>query len=284
MTTAAWLTDPSPRLTVLSLGAGVQSSTIALMAAEGELPLPDCAIFADTRAEPRPVYEWLDWLIPRLPFPVYRVQWREGLLANVTQPLAPGHGRRASVPAWTLGDDGKPATLRRQCTGSFKIDPINAKIRELLGLRRGQRNPTGQPVVKWLGISLDEIGRVKPDQQPWIETRWPLVFDHPMKRADCLAWMVRHGYPRAPRSACVFCPYRSDREWRDLREADPEGWQTALQVDRKLRGGVRGNSRPLYLHRTLRPLDEVDLSTPQERGQLELWEGHAEECSGACFV
>jgi hypothetical protein len=41
-------------LTVLSLGAGVQSSTMALMAAKGEIiPMPDCAIFADTGAEPK---------------------------------------------------------------------------------------------------------------------------------------------------------------------------------------------------------------------------------------
>jgi len=32
---------------VISLGAGVQSSTMALMAAAGEItPMPDCAIFA----------------------------------------------------------------------------------------------------------------------------------------------------------------------------------------------------------------------------------------------
>jgi hypothetical protein len=44
-------------LTVISLGAGVQSSTMALMAADGELPKPDCAIFADTGNEPKAVYD-----------------------------------------------------------------------------------------------------------------------------------------------------------------------------------------------------------------------------------
>ena len=43
---------------VISLGAGVQSTTMALMAAQGEIgPMPDCAIFADTQGEPRKVYE-----------------------------------------------------------------------------------------------------------------------------------------------------------------------------------------------------------------------------------
>lgn len=59
---------------IISLGAGVQSSTMALMAAAGEItPMPDCAIFADTQAEPKSVYKWLDWLEGQLPFPVIRV-------------------------------------------------------------------------------------------------------------------------------------------------------------------------------------------------------------------
>ena len=51
------------RLRVLSLGAGVQSTTLALLAVRGEIgPMPDCAIFADTGWEPRAVYEHLTWL------------------------------------------------------------------------------------------------------------------------------------------------------------------------------------------------------------------------------
>ena len=58
----------------ISLGAGVQSSTMALMAAAGELtPMPEAAIFADTGSEPATVYRWLDYLEKKLPFPVCRV-------------------------------------------------------------------------------------------------------------------------------------------------------------------------------------------------------------------
>lgn len=61
---------------VISLGAGVQSTTMALMAAHGEIkPMPDVAIFADTQWEPKAVYDHLDWLgSPNvLPFPIKRV-------------------------------------------------------------------------------------------------------------------------------------------------------------------------------------------------------------------
>ena len=50
------------KLVVISLGAGVQSSTMALKAGCGEFPRPDCAIFADTGYEPKSVYIYLDYL------------------------------------------------------------------------------------------------------------------------------------------------------------------------------------------------------------------------------
>ena len=56
-----------PSLTVISLGGGVQSSVMALMASQGAFDrVPDCAIFADTRWEPPSVYEHVEWLGDRL--------------------------------------------------------------------------------------------------------------------------------------------------------------------------------------------------------------------------
>lgn len=89
------------RLRVLSLGAGVQSTTLALMAAHGEIgPMPDCAIFADTGWEPKAVYEHLAWLMSPnvLPFPVHIVS-----AGDIRADLVAGaHGKRwASIPAFT---------------------------------------------------------------------------------------------------------------------------------------------------------------------------------------
>ena len=93
------------RLRALSLGAGVQSTTLALMAAHGAVgPMPDCAIFADTGWEPRAVYEHLDWLMSAnvLPFPVFVVgpgNMRDNLLAA-------GRGERwASIAAFARSVD-----------------------------------------------------------------------------------------------------------------------------------------------------------------------------------
>ena len=46
------------RVRVLSLGAGVQSSTLAFLYQNGVLkPAPHFAIFADTQTEPKAVYD-----------------------------------------------------------------------------------------------------------------------------------------------------------------------------------------------------------------------------------
>ena len=59
---------------ILSLGAGVQSSCLALMCSQGEVtPMPNFAIFADTQDEPRSVYEWLSELKKLCNFPIYTV-------------------------------------------------------------------------------------------------------------------------------------------------------------------------------------------------------------------
>jgi hypothetical protein len=52
----------APAARYFSLGAGVQSSTLLLLALHGRIPAFDAAIFADTGWEPAAVYLHLDRL------------------------------------------------------------------------------------------------------------------------------------------------------------------------------------------------------------------------------
>jgi hypothetical protein len=296
------------RLRVLSLGAGVQSTTLALLAAHGEVgPMPDCAIFADTGWEPAAVYRHLEWLMSGnvLPFPVHVVS-----AGNIREQLiAAGEGGRwASVPAFTRtvtpagaevpildeDDDGEVVEIgrrrtaaetvsigmiRRQCTTEFKIVPIRRKVRELAGLAR-KRSPAFPVVEQWIGISTDEIVRAKPSFEAWQVKRFPLI-ELRMCRRDCLAWLRRHGYPVPPKSACIGCPFHDNARWRRMRDRDPDAWGDAVEVDRALRSGVCGIRGEIFLHRSCVPLDEADLSTAADHGQLDLWPN---ECEGMCGV
>jgi hypothetical protein len=256
-------------LRVISLGAGVQSSTLALMAARGEAgPMPDCAIFADTQWEPAHVYEWLDWLEKQLPFPVYRVT-RGNLREKVVG------GGSSMIPAFVGG-----TPVNRGCTRDYKVTPIVQKVRALAGYT-GRPAPKTPVVEQWIGISLDEIQRMKGSRQAFIQHRWPLI-EKRMRRSDCIRWMEERQYPRPPRSACSGCPFHSNAEWRDLRDNHPEAWADAVLVDAELRNpAIRRTAtrEPQYLHRSGVPLDQVDL-TP-DGGVLDLFNN---ECEGMCGV
>lgn len=267
-------------LKVLSLGAGVQSSTLALMAAAGAFERPACAVFADTGWEPAAVYTWLDWLETQLPFPVYRVSAgdlrREQINARMRGTKAQGE-RFSALPYFTLDDRGNKGMVKRQCTNQYKIKPITRKIRELLGLKPRQHYPARLACEHWYGISLDEIQRCKSDTEAWETHRYPLI-ELRMTRQDCLRWMTEHNYPRPPRSACLGCPFHSDAEWREIKQR-PEEWADVVEFDNAIRraGGVRGDT---FLHAQRVPLDQVDLRTEADYGQLSM----LDECAGVCGV
>ncbi len=267
----------------LSLGAGVQSSTLALMAAAGEItPMPDGAIFADTQAEPASVYRWLDRLEKRLPFPVHRVTagslTEDALCLRVS---AKGQSYfRTAIPFHTLSAAGAAGRItHRTCTRDYKIRPITKALRRLAGVKRGEKSPVAE---SWIGISLDEMQRMKPAREPWITTRWPLI-ERRITRAGCLAWLEDNGHPTPPRSACIYCPFRSNREWRRLRDDDPEGFAAAVDFDAKARAMTKGTrlKSTVFVHRSLVPLGEVDLRNDTDKGQLTFW---ADECTGMCGV
>jgi len=273
-------TDLLGALDVLSLGAGVQSSTMALMAACGEItPMPAAAIFADTQAEPAAVYAWLDWLEKQLPYPVYRVT--RGSLLNDTCSVRPkGKYLRVDIPAFIVEHNKVVGLINRSCTRDYKIQPIRKKLRELAGYKKGQRIK-GLQAMQWIGISLDEIHRMKDSRDAWIQNRWPLI-EKRMSRHDCLRWMKTHGYPKPPKSACIFCPYHDKAQWQALPPAETE---IACEVDERLRA-FRGTGKvrlkgELYIHKSGRPLREVLANRTPEENSADLF---GNECEGMCGV
>jgi len=159
--------------------------------------------------------------------------------------------------------------IRRQCTTEFRTVPIRRKVRALAGLTR-KRSPSFPVVEAWIGISTDEIIRAKPSFEAWQIKRFPLI-EQRMTRQDCLAWLRRHDYPTSPKSACIGCPFHDDSRWRYMRDQDPDAWLDAIEVDRTIRTGLRGIRGEVFLHRSAVPLDEADVSTPTDHGQLDLW-------------
>jgi 3'-phosphoadenosine 5'-phosphosulfate sulfotransferase (PAPS reductase)/FAD synthetase len=264
---------------VISLGAGVQSSTMALMAACGEItPMPLAAIFADTQAEPASVYRWLDWLEKQLPFPVARVSkgsLREGMLKVRTSRKSGLTYEKHSIPAHIEHPTRGNGILGRHCTLSYKITPITQWLRQY----------KKQTVSLWIGISVDESDRMKPNRESWIRNRWPLI-EKDMTRQDCLDWMKSHGYPMPPRSSCIFCPYHNDAEWHQMKTEDVEAWEEAIATEIALQETIRQIPQiegVPYLHASRQPLPTVELKPRSRERQIQR-NLFRNECEGMCGV
>lgn len=268
--------------TVLSLGAGVQSSTLAMLAEKGIIgPKPDCAIFADTGWESKAVYEWLDWLESQLSYPVHRVSngnIREDQLTARVRGTQDKGQRWAALPYFVASDSVGGGMIRRQCTKEYKITPIERFIREeLIGIQKGQRVPKGVTVESWRGISADESQRMKPSKHKWEIVRYPLAMELQWTRGDCLAWFEQQFNVLPPRSSCIGCPFHSNYEWLEMKINRPQEWADAVAFDNAIRksGGMRGDS---YIHRSRLPLDQAPLDNPD---QIDLF---GNECEGMCGV
>lgn len=344
--------DP-PTVRVLSLGAGVQSTAVALLAAAGRIDPLDAAIFSDTGWEPASVYRQLDRLeaevLEPAGIPLYRVSngniredalnpehrfasmplfvvgpcqpcEGEGTLVDYALPnLAPVEvavppewlrrlARWAGLEAdevngtpytgvcpWCNGTGKTEGISRRQCTSEYKLSPIKAKVRELLGAPldatgRVGRVP-GRPGARWaeqlIGISTDEAGRAKDSDVGYARNRFPLL-ELGLSRADCDRVNRRYGFAETVKSACIGCPFHGNAAWRDLRDNTPEEWEDAVAFDAAIRAGsARANANghqlrgEAYLHRSMRPLSEapIDHVTRSEHaaGQGDLLELIADE-------
>ena len=268
------------KLVIISLGAGVQSSTMALMAAKGELPKPDCAIFADTGYEPKSVYLYLDYLTAMLPYPVHIV--RKGNIKDDMLNSIDNGTRFPTAPFFTKNaETGKKGMLRRQCTNDYKIQPIRKKIRELCGVEKGKHFPKDKYVEQWIGISMDEIMRMKPARDKYILYRHPLI-EMKMSRQDCIAWLKKHNYIMPEKSACIVCPYHNDAYWHFMKTERVAEFADAVEFDKKIRTGSRKIRDELFLHRSCKPLDEVEFDKKETDKQIDMFSHLCDE--GMCGV
>ncbi len=274
---------------ILNLGAGVQSTTLYLLACG---PTPelyfDFAVFADTQAEPKAVYAHLEWLKTQ-PGPPILTGTKGSLRANLLHGHSVRGGKKrngdrfASIPAFTAPPhDERPAEydplkkagrVSRQCTRDYKTDVVMQVIRTMiLSLKPRQRVPKGTRIFQNIGISVDEAGRMVrikkryEEGQKYATPVFPLI-DKGWSRKGCEAWLKDRVPHPVPRSACTFCPYKSDAEWAALKTTDPDGWTEAIEVDAAIRLASSRSSEnlrdKLYLHRSCIPLEMVDLSNPK---------------------
>lgn len=286
----------SPTLRVLSLGAGVQSTAALLAACEGLIEPYGAAIFSDTGWEPKVVYEHVQRLIEHAAnygIPVYRVS-----AGNIRDDALDPDRRFASMPLFVRNPDGSPGMARRQCTSEYKLKPIKAKVRELLGYPHPTPVPKGVYAEMSIGISIDEIGRARDSDVQYMRNVFPLL-DLKWSRKDCERYNRSKGWLSVVKSACIGCPYHGNRQWRELRDNSPEEFADAVEFDAAIRNGsARANAQgqelrgTMYLHRSRMPLSEAPIDRVtrhewaeaqgdifDELAELQLEDGDPDGCS-----
>jgi len=179
---------------------------------------------------------------------------------------------------------GEQGQLRRQCTGRFKVDPILTLSKTLAGNR---------PIEMWLALSADELQRLKTSPSDGMQYYYPLVFDQenavdpnyyeyahlaPINRNDCVRFLVELETKPA-KSACVFCPYRSEWAWAKMKVEDPESFEKACEYDERMRD-VRPGYK-LYVHRSRTALRDV-IFQGNDVHTLALFEDFDMSLSGGC--
>jgi len=259
----------APTLT-WSYGGGTQSIAIALLVATGKLPRPDLIVMADTSFEATETWEYtFAYVLPLLDSIGLTIELAPHELATVDDY---GHHGDLLIPAYTA--TGK---LDTYCSSEWKK----------LVLRRYLRHKGITRCVTWLGMSTDEVERLKPSDVQWQASCWPLCglpreYDYGvrMSRADCRKLILDSGWPEPPKSSCWKCPHRRNPQWQRLKMFYSRDFQRACQFDEQIR--ERDPLHAVYLHESRQPLAEVDFTRPDATTLFGEESGGCQ--SGYCFT
>jgi hypothetical protein len=234
---------------VWSCGGGTQSAAIAVLILEGKLPRPDISLIVDTNREKQATWHYLDNVLsPKLAaigIEIVRVDSSQYKRVDLYADEDEGS---VLLPMYTQGS-GELGKLPAYCSAEWKRDTIRRYLKQ-----RGVTQAT-----QWLGISLDEMNRIRAPRQQWLTWRYPLIFDVPMRRQDCINLVLERGWPEPPKSACWMCPHHQNADWLQMKADAPEDFQRAVQLERE----IRAKNPTVWLHKSCKPLDEVEFDSGQ---------------------
>lgn len=275
---------------ILSCGAGMQSTALALMSCENKIhgmlkypkvPVYDAIVFCDLGAEPPWVYLQVEFIKKQcekcgIPFYILTTNLYTDFINNF------GHKRVSSIPFWSVSADGKKAKMKRHCTLDYKILQIQRFVKfDLLGYRKYQRLKTEDMGAHemHIGFSAEEENRIFDSYNPLFINKFPLV-DMKMKRPDSYRYCLEQWGLDTKASACNFCPFHRNYFFQHMKEHYPNEYDRIIVIDELLEKEQPNTAieSKLYLSRSrkrlsdLTPEDYDDAETFDYRGQ-QVWNG-----------
>ncbi len=202
----------------ISCGQGAPSLFLIVLAGEGYFPA-NLVIVADT-----------GWETDML--------WSNGKRTDakeyfnlVTKPLAESYGipsvfvrslKRDGTPYPTIQEMQSPGRedipmfgskggrLLQTCTSKWKIQAIRQELR-----RRGAKTATS-----YLGLTMDEAHRIKPNNVNWEQLEWPLIgypirttWDKTFNRSNANTELEKRNIPYLVTTQCDGCPHKDYFRW-----------------------------------------------------------------------
>lgn len=273
----------------LSLGGGVQSTVLALMACVNVVhpgtfpyvPVYDAVIYCDLGLEAPWVYQQVRFVMDKcseceIPVIILRTNLYQDFMDKF------GRLRVVAIPFWSIGKDGKKAKMRRRCTLDYKITAIQRfNRRALLGYRRGIKSrpwDLGEHTMH-IGFSAEEQHRIFDSYHPFYANRFPL-WRMGLERKDNYAYLLEEWGLDSKGSACAFCPFHRNYFFKKVKELFGGLWNKLVAFDQKLE--VEQPNTPIdsklfisHSRKRLADLTEEDCNDKQcfyYRGR-EIWNG-----------
>lgn len=207
------------RTQIWSCGGGVQSAAIAALIVTGKLPKPDLAAIVDTGRERSSTWDYFNFTLEpglsRVGVKLNRIYKSEYATVDLVS-----SGGSILLPGFT-NINGKIGKLPGYCSNEWKARPLQRWARKM-GVKQADC---------WLGISTDEMKRVRQSEMMWWQKKYPLIFEVPMSRQQCIDLVKSIGWPEPPRSSCWMCPNMGKHEWESITDYER---QQADQLQREL--------------------------------------------------
>lgn len=261
--------EPDMGYKILSCGAGMQSTALALMSCENKMkgfmvhplvPIYDLIVFCDLGGEPAWVYEQVRFINEAcekagIPFIV--------LDTNLYGYYMERFGRKnvVSIPFWSVAPDGSKAKMRRRCTIDFKILKIQQYARyNLHGYRPKQHTKKEDIGVHemHIGFSAEEARRSFKSLHPMYINRYPLI-EMGLTRSDNFKYILEVWGLETKASACVFCPFHRNYFYYHLMMNHENDYLQVTSMDKMLE--ERQPDTPirskLYISRSRKRIEEL---------------------------
>lgn len=235
---------------ILSCGAGMQSTALALMSCANKLikdgkpnnfeyteqvPIYDVVLFCDLGLEPAWVYSQVYFIKSAcewagIPFYILKSTLYEDYIRDF------GKKRVVSIPFWSVDDNGKKGKMMRNCTLDYKINIMQKFVRwEILGYKKGQKikKEDIKAHEMHLGFSKEEESRCKENPNKMFVNKFPLC-DMGLVRADNYAYIRDVWGLETRASACCFCPFHTNYFFNYIKNNNKYEYEKTVEFDEML--------------------------------------------------